>query len=321
MSRLKQWLWMIIVVAAMLAAGMVSGQDFPNKPIRIVTAGTGGTADLVARLIGQGFSAAFSQQVVVDNRGGSFIIPVQAVAKAPPDGYTLLLLSNGVWTLPFLQNVPYDPVRDLAPITLAASSPLILVVHPSLPVSTVKTLITLGKARPGELNYATGPTGTSNHLAGELFRSMTGVNIVRVSYKGTGTAFSDLLAGQVQLMFANVAPVTPHVKSGRLRALAVTSPAPSVLFPGLPTMAAAGVPGYESEAILGVFAPAGTPEGVIGRLNQEIVRTLTRADVKERLFNASVETVASAPEQLAATIKADMVRMGKVIKEAGIRQE
>ena len=246
-------LWIVAISVAVLHAGLVCGQDFSNKLVRIVTADAGGTADLVARLLAQGLAAAFGQQGIVDNRGGSFIIPIQAVAKAAPDGHTVLLLSNGIWTLPLMQKVPYDPVRDLASITLAASSPLILVVHPSLPVKTVKDLITLARAQPRALNYSSGPSGTSNHLAAELFKSMAGINILRIAYKGTAPALNELLAGQVQLMFGNVAPVSPHLKSGRLRALAVTSPARSTLFPELPTMVAAGLPGYEAEALLGVF--------------------------------------------------------------------
>jgi len=311
--------WMFSIGMMVLGAGIVFGQNYPNKPIRIVASAAGGSGDFAARLIAQGLSGALSQQVVVDNRGG--VIPGEIVSKAPPDGYTLLIDAASFWIGPLLQETPYDPVKDFAPVTLTDSAPNVLVVNPSLPVKSVKELIALAKARPGELNYGSSSTGSTPHLAAELFNMMAGVKIVRVPFKGSGPAVISLLGGQVQLMFATAGSVAPHVKSGRLRALAVASLQPSALAPGLPTIAASGVPGYEAVAFEGMFAPAKTPVAIIDRLNQEIVRVLNRAEVKERFFNAGVETVGSTPEEFATAIKSNVAKWGKLIKEAGIRDE
>jgi tripartite-type tricarboxylate transporter receptor subunit TctC len=243
------------------------------------------------------------------------------VAKAPPDGYTLLFWGSALWLLPFLRSgVPYDPVKDFAPITLAVNSPNVIIVHPSLAANSVRELIALAKARPGQLNYASGSTGSSNHLAAELFNSMAGINIVRITYKGAGAALNDLIAGQVQVMFPNAAAAAPHIKSGRIRALAVTSLQPSALAPGLPTVAGSGLPGYESGSILSVLAPGRTPIPIINRLNREIVQVLKRPDVKEKFFTTGSEVVASSPDELAAARESDMVKIGKLIKDVGIRE-
>ncbi len=313
-------------VIALLCTGLlvtaVAAQPYPNKPVRIVTTGAGGGTDLVARLITPGLTAGLGQQVIVDNRGGSVVIPAGVVAQAPPQGYTLLFFANPLWLVPFLQdNVPYDPVKTFTPIILTHRSPNILVVNPSLAAKSVKELISLAKAKPGELNYASGGMGSSNHLAAELLNAMAGVRITRVLYKAAAPALTDVIGAQVQLMFATAGSAMPYVKSGKLRALAVTSAEPSALTPGLPTVAAAGLPGYESVAIYGIFAPAGTPATIIGRLNREIAEVLNKAEVKDRLFASGVEVVASSPEQLGAAVKADMARMGKVIKDAGIRTD
>ena len=299
-------------------AGTAFAQDFPSKPVRMVTSAPGGGGDVIARLIAQAISGSLGQQVIVDNRGG--VISSETVAKAPPDGYTLLSQPNSFWLLPFMQKVSYDPVRDFLPVSLTVTSPNVIVVHPSLPVKSVKELIAFAKARPGQLNFAAGSTGSSSHLAAELFKMMAGINIVYIPYRGAGPALNDTLGGQVSLLFSNTAAAGPHIKSGRLRGLAVTSAKPSALAPGLPTAASSGLPGYEAAAIYGVFAPAGTPATLVTRLNQEIVRALNRPDVKEKFFNAGVEVVASSPEQLATIMKSDMVRLGKVIKDAGISQ-
>lgn len=322
MPALRHVPWMIPSAVMLLGASAVSAQTYPARPVRIVTADVGGGADLVARLLAQGLTAGLGQQVIVENRGGAGgAIAMEAVARSAPDGYVLLLFSNGMWTLPFLQKVAYDPVKDFAPVSLVDKVPNFLVVHPSLPVKNVKDLIALARIRPGELNYAAGSNGSSPHIAGELFRSMAGINVVRIAYKGTRAGIIDLLSGRVHYMFPNAAGVLPQVRAGRLKALAVTSAEPSVLFPELPTIAASGLPGYEAESSHSVFAPAGTPRTIVSLLNEEIVRVLRRADMKERLLNNGVEPIGTTPEQLSATITSEMAKMGKVIKEAGIRTD
>ncbi len=290
---------------------------YPSKPIRIVTSDAGGGNDFVARLIAQGLTASLGQQGVVDNRPAG-VIPGEIVSKARPDGYTLLVYGNNLWIGQFLQHSPYDPVRDFAPISLIGRAPNVLVVHPSVAASSVKALLALAKAKPGELNYASGSIGSSSHLAAELFKHLGGVNIVWIPYKGGGPAMSAMIAGQVQLSFGTAAAVAPHTKSGRLRALAVTSAQPTTLLPALPVVAA-DLPGYESVAFYGIFAPAGTPVSLITRLNREIKSLLEGAAVKERLFNAGIEIDGGAPAAFAAAIQSDMIRVGKMVKEAGIR--
>ena len=308
------------MVSLGLLAATAWSQTYPNRPIRMITAEIGAAGDLVSRAIAPGLSESLGQPVVVENRGGSGIIPIETAAKALPDGYTLLVFGSTLWLLPFIQNVSYS-VRDFSPITLVVTTPLLLVVHPSLPVKTVKELIALAKAKPGSLNYASGISGSATHLPAELFKAMAGVDIVRVAYKGGAPALTAVLAGEVQVMFATSSGAGPHVNSGRLRALAVTSAQPSALFPGLPTVSASGVPGYDAASIMCVFAPARTPAVLVGRLNQEIVRILNTPQLKERFIRAGSEVVASSPQQLAATIKTDMATMGKVIRDAGIRAE
>jgi tripartite-type tricarboxylate transporter receptor subunit TctC len=309
----------LTVAAALLGAGHAAAQTFPAKPVRIVTSAPGNSDDLAARLIAQGITSGLGQQAIVDNRG---VVAVEIAAKAPPDGYTLLLYGSPMWLAPFMRdNLPYDPVRDFTPVTWATNSPNLLVVHPSLPVKSVRELIALARARPGELNYGSGSAGSTPHLAAELFRSMTGVQIVRVAYKGSGPALIALLGGELQFMFPSTGSANPLLKSGRIRALAVTSLEPTALAPGLPTVAASGLPGYESASLLAVFAPAGTPAAIVQRLNQEMVKVLRSAEAKERLASAGVEAVGSTPEQFAATLKTEMARWGKVIRDAGIRAE
>jgi tripartite-type tricarboxylate transporter receptor subunit TctC len=311
------------MLAGFAGAIVAMAQPYPARSIRIVTAEAGGGNDFAARLIVRGLGDSLGQQAVVDNRGGAGgIIAAEIVARAPPDGYTLLVYASNIWIIPLLRkNVPYDMNRDFAPITWAARAPSTLVVHPSLPAKSVKDLIAIAKAQPGQLNYGSGGSGSTTHLAAELFKSMAKVSILRVSYRGNAPAMNDLIAGHIHLMFATAGTVAPHTGSGRLRALAVTSAQPTALSPGLPTVASAGLPGYESLSIYGVFAPAKTPTAIIQQLNRELVRVLSRGDVKEQFFNAGVETVGSSPEAFAAAIKADVARMSKVISEAGIRDE
>ena len=319
--RLESLAFFVLLFGTFVAgARTASGQNYPDKPIRLITAGAGGGVDFSARLIAQGVSASLGQQVIVDNRGGSPIIPAQLVSKAPPDGYTLIFYSNGLWLLPLIQkNVPYDPARDFAPITMATSSPNILVVHPSLPVTSVKNLIAIAKARPGELNYGASPVGSAIHLSAELFNSKAGIKTTLIPYKGVADALSALMSGEVQLMFPAAGSAMPLLKSGRLRALAVTSKLPSALAPGLPTMEAAGLPGFDVGVAYGIFAPVGTPEVIISRLNQAIVQALKPAEARQKLLSAGLEVVGSSPEQFLDAIKTEILIMGKVIRDAGIR--
>ena len=306
---------MTLIAAAFSA---LAAETFPVKPIRIVTSSPGGSSDFTSRLIAQGLTDALGQPVVVDNRGD---FGGTQLAKAAPDGYTLLVDGASLWIGPLIQKMAYEPLRDFAPVTIAVSAPNVIVVHPSLPVKSVKELIALAKARPGEFNYASGGIGGASHLPAELFKSMAGVNLVNINYKGTGQAINALLAGEVQVMFANAAISTPHIKAGRLRALAAASRQPSPLLPDLPTVTASGLPGFESIILQGIMTAGKTPAARITRLNQEIVRVLNRPEVKQRHFNAGVETVGSTPETFAATIRADIVKWGKVIKDAGIQTQ
>lgn len=296
--------------------GQVYGETYPNKPLRVVTALAGGGSDFILRLLTPGLSGNLGEQVVVDNRG---VIAAEIVAKATPDGYTLLFTGPTLWLQPFLRdNVPYDPVKDFLPITMATRTANILVVNPSVPANSVKDLIDLAKAKPGQLNFATSGYGNSVHLAGELFKYMTGINVVRVNYKGASQAITDLLSGRVHLMFGVPGSVMQHVKSGKLRALAITTEKPSPLAPHLPTVSTV-VPGFESGSYLSLFAPAKTPSGVIKRLHREMVDVLNSAEVKTRLMDINVETVGNSPEELAAFVKADMAKMSKVLKKASVQ--
>jgi tripartite-type tricarboxylate transporter receptor subunit TctC len=321
MMRRCFFMLVFLVGLIILGADVVSGQGFPNKTIRIVASEAGGAGDMSARLIAQALSGSLGQQVIVDNRGGG-VVAGEVVYKAPPDGHTMLIYANSFWLMPLMRSyVPYDPVKDFTPVIMVATSPNVLVVHPKVPANSVKELIALAKAKPGQLNYGSAATGTSNHLAAELFKSMTGTDIMRIPFKGMASALTALVAGEVQLMFSVATNAMSQVKSGRLRALAVTSSGPSAITPGLPTVAASGVPGYKSSATYVLFAPAGTPAPIIKRLNQEIARVLNRADVKERFFKAGLETIGSSPEEARDAIQSELVTMGKVIKDANIRDE
>jgi tripartite-type tricarboxylate transporter receptor subunit TctC len=310
----------ILSVGTVAFCGAVSAQDFPTRPIRIVTSAVGGATDLVARLIAQGLTASLGQQVVVDNRPTG-IIPGEIVVVAPPDGYTLLFHGSSLWMMPLLQKVPFDPVKDFAPVTLAASTPNLVVVHPAVPARNIKELIALAKAKPGALNYGSGTSGSSSHLGAELFKYMARVNIVRVPYKGQGSAVLALLGGEVQMSFATSSSVSAHIKSGKLRALAIGTVKPSALAPGLLTVAESGLPGYESASNAGMFAPAKTSGRLIALLNREIVQALNRPEVRDLLFKDGTEVVGNSPREFAASIQAEMASLGKVIKAAGIRTE
>jgi tripartite-type tricarboxylate transporter receptor subunit TctC len=315
MNRWQQWLTAMLL--GFFSAGMAWAQAYPAKPVRIVTVAPGSANDIVARLIAQEIRNSLGQPVVVDNRG---TVAAELVARAPADGYTLLLYGSAVWLSPFIRaSTPYDPVKDFAPITLVASSPNVVVVHPSLPVKSARELIALARSRPGEINYAAGSLGAAPHLAAELFKAMGKLNIVRVSYKGTGGSLIGIISGEVGLMFPTAGSVTPYIKSGKLRALAVTSLQPTALAPGLPLLSET-LPGYESVSLNGMLAPARTPDPIIRQLNAEVAKVMTRADIKEKLVAAGTDAMSTSPEQFAAIIQADMAKWGKVIREAGIRE-
>ncbi len=310
------------IVTTICFAATSSAQDFPNKPIHIVTAEPGGSVDFAARIISLGLPYLMGQQVIVENQGGaSGAIAGTRVAKAPPDGYTLLFYGNPFWLLPFLRDsMPYDPIKDFAPLTLATRSPNVIAIGTSLPVNSVKELIALAKTPQGTLNYSSGATGAITHIAAELFNSMAGLKLNRIPYKGAGPALNALIAGEVQLMFPTLGQVMPHVKSGRLKALAITSAQPSPLAPEWPTVAASGLPGFESVSMFGVFAPIKTPAAIINRLSQDIASVVTQPANKEKLFGTGVEPVGNSPAEFAKLIRTEMTILGKVIKDAGIRE-
>ncbi len=313
----------ILVSIAALAVNVAcaQNQNYPNRVIRVVVGGVGGSLDITARLIAQGISGPMGLAVVVDNRP-SVVTAAEVVAKSPPDGYTLLMTGSNLWLLPLIQsNISFDPIKDFTAITLATKSPSLLVVHPSLPVKNVKELIALAKARPGQLNYASGSTGSASHLAAELFKARAGINIMRINYKSAALGLVDLMGGQVQIMFPVAASVAGYLKSGKLKALAVTSLKPSPLTPGVPTVAASGLPGYESVSITGVFAPAHLPEAITTRLNREVVRALNSEEAHEKFNSSGVEALGSTPDELANFVKNEMSVVGKVIKDAGIHED
>ena len=310
----------IAVSFVMLAANIAVAQTYPTKPIRIMDGPIGGASDYFARFIGQGISGPLGQQVIIENRSG--IIAGQLVSQATPDGYTLILAAGTFWIGPLFQaKPPYDPVNDFSPITITNRSPNVLTVHPSLPVKTVKELIALAKAKPGALNGSTGSNGGSGHIAFELFKSMAGINVARVAYTNGAQEIADLLSGQMQMTFGTAVELSPHIKSGRLRAVAVSTAQPSALFPSLPTVAASGVPGYEYGSMTAVFAPAKTPAAIINRLSQEIARFLRTPEAKENLLSRGVEAVGSTPEELGNTVKSEIAKVRKLIKDTGIKVE
>ncbi len=317
-----------MLAAATLAAlnTLAMGQGaYPTKPVRLVVPFVpGGSTDLIARIMAKKLEETLGQQVIVENRAGAGgNIGVEYVAKSTPDGYTLIFGHVGTFGFgPSLyQQLPYDPVRDFAPIVLFASVPNMLVVHPALPAKSVRELIALARARPGRLNYGSSGNGSASHLATEYFKLLTRTNITAIPYKGTGPLVTDLIAGQTQLTITGVPPLYPFVQSGRLRGLAVGSTKRLAMMPDLPTIAEAGVPGYESSTWFGPLAPAKTPREIVVRLNTGLLKILQRPDVKKRFSEEGVEPLGSTPEEFDAYIKAEIERWGRVIKAAGVRPE
>jgi tripartite-type tricarboxylate transporter receptor subunit TctC len=300
----------------------VQSQDYPLKPIKvIVPVAPGGATDLTARLVGQKMAERLGQAVIVENRpGGNETIGTDVVAKSAPDGYTVLISAPAaVVILPHLQKLPYSAERDLAPVSLAAITPLILVVHPSVPAQTVKELIALAKARPGHLSYASAGSGGVQHLAAELLKTTAKIDIVHIPYKGAGPVMQDLVGGQVQMFFAGMPPAMPHVRSGKLRALAVTTTTRSSAAPEVPTMEEAGVPRFDISNWFAYFVPSATPRDVIDRLNGEINRALKQQDVIEKLAAAGADALGTSPEELASFMRAESTKFAELIKVSGAK--
>lgn len=310
-----------------LAAGCATAlaQTYPAKPIRMIAPfPPGGTTDILARVAGQKITEALGQQVIIDNRpGAGGNIGTELVAKAAPDGYTLLTAPGSTLTInpSLFAKLSYDVLKDFAPVTIIAAVPNLLVVHPSLPVKSVKELVALAKARPGQLNYASTGAGQSTHLSMELFKTMAGIDAVHIPYKGSSPALADLLGGQVSLMFDNMPSSLPHVKAGKLRALAVSTLKRSPALPQLPTVAESGLPGFEVSVWFGVLAPAGTPRDIVTKLNGAIVKSLQTPDVHERLVSQGAEAIGNTPEQFTAQMQRDLVKWAKVVKDSGAKLE
>jgi tripartite-type tricarboxylate transporter receptor subunit TctC len=301
--------------------GPALGQPFPNKPIRMVTAEPGGGLDYAARLVSQELTSRLGQQVITDNRGAaSGAIAGETVARAAPDGYTLIFYGPPLWLLPFMRtNLRYDPLKDFVPITLAVSTPNLIVVHPSVQVESVKELIAFAKGKPGALNYASSGPGTPYHMAGELFKAMTGTDIVHVPHRASGEARTSVMGGHTQMMMDAIATMAPTVQSGDVRALATTGQKRSSVLPDVPTVAESGVPGYEATIWLGVMAPKGTPQPIVDRLNAEINKVLNRPDVRDAWAKQGVEPLVMSPAEFDTYLRADIEKWGKVVKDAGVK--
>jgi tripartite-type tricarboxylate transporter receptor subunit TctC len=316
-----QRLAIALVAAASLAAGASFAQTYPTKPVRlIVPTAPGGGTDISARLIAPKLSEFLGQQVIVENRaGGNTAVGNEFVAKSPADGYTLLMgISSITINLHTQSKPPYDAIKDFAPITQVVIVPLVLASHPSLPPRNLKELIAFTRARPGQLNYGTGSVGSNPHLAMELFLAMAKLKVTHVPYRGIGPAMIDLVAGQVQLMMANILSALPHMRNARILAHGVSSAKRSTVIPEVPTIAEAGVPGYEVVQWFGILAPAGTPNEVVSRLHSASIRALQDPQVKQRFLADGGETVGNSPEEFAAIIRSDLQKWGKLVKAAGI---
>jgi tripartite-type tricarboxylate transporter receptor subunit TctC len=313
----------LALLVAVLFPLAAFAQTYPDKPIRvIVPVPAGGTPDVVARMVAPGLSGLLGQQLVIDNRGGAGgLIGAEMAAKAVPDGYTLFFSSPGSLTiLPHLQkHVNYDTLRDFAPVSLVSTGPFLLITHPSVPVKSVKELLALAKAEPGKLNYASAGNGAANHLAMELFKSMAGVNLTHVPYKGAPQAVTDLIGGSVNLMFNSIPPALQHIKAGRLRMLAVSSAKRSPQLPDVPTIGEAGVPGYESITWFGLLAPAKTPPAIIARLHAELVKVVRAPEMRVQLEVQGYDPVGGSAAEFTAFIRAESEKYAKVVKLSGAK--
>ena len=313
----------VIIAALVFHSGVACSQTYPTRAIRVLAPTIGGGIDVIARIISPYLTASLGQPIVIDNRGGAGgLLAADAVIRANPDGYTLLYYGPPAWMNPLIKkSVTYDPLKDLLPIVHVSRIPNLLVVHPSVPVKTVKGLIELAKSKPGQLFDAGSDTGSSAHLCAEMFKSMAGISIVRVPYKGVGAGVTALVSGEVHMMMPAVSAAMPHVKTGRLRALGVSTAEPTVLAPGMPTIAASGLPGFSFESGNAFFAPAGTPPAIITRLNEEINRVLQKPEVRERLVLTGTEVTGGTPQHAADAIRQEMIKLGKLIKDIGIQED
>mgnify|MGYP000184428532 FL=1 len=321
----RKFLKSVLALCCGLVMSVAHAQSYPSKPIRlIVPFPPGGGNDVIARVIAQKLTERLGQQVVVDNRAGANgIVGLQALMQSPPDGYTLAVGAAGPLAVnPSLYDkLPYDPLKDFSPITNMVNYPLLLVVHPSVPAKTTQDLVNLAKAKPKQLYFASPGSGNSGHLAGELLNSMANVQTVHVPYKGQGPALSDLISGQVQMLYSSIPSVLPQVKSGQLNALAVGSAKRVPSLPDIPTISESGVPGYEAYSWVGMVAPAKTPKDIVNRLNREIVDILKQKDVSEKLNQQGALPVGDSPEQFAAYIKAEIDKWGAVVRAANIKAD
>jgi tripartite-type tricarboxylate transporter receptor subunit TctC len=315
----------VTAALTMFISDTVPGQTYPTRPIHIMVPSSpgAGVTDIMARLVGQHLSARIGQQIVIDNRpGASGILGSEVVSRAAPDGYTLLVANVSLVVNPFLYpKMPYDPLKDFVPVTMINSAPLLLVVHPSIPAKSVTELIAFAMSHPGQLNYGSGGLGSTPYLAAELFKSLAGIDVVHVPYKGGAPALSDLVGGQLTFMIENMPGTMPYARAGNLRALAITSPQRTELAPELPTMAEAGVPGYEISGWNGLFAAKGTPPDIVARLHSEVTKILRTPEVRQELATLGAEPVGDTPDEFAAFLRADAARWGKIIQEKGIRSD
>ena len=310
-----------VIVALALAGAATDAcaqSSFPTKPVRILVTEAGGSSDFYVRVIAPALTKSWGKQVIVDNRPG--IIAIDTLMRAQPDGYSVLCYASALWIGPLMGRGSYDPFKDVMPITLAVSAPLVLAINPALSAKSVSELIALAKAKPGALSYGSGSPGSGPHLAGELLKSMAGVDILRVPYNGAGPAALATITGEISMIFATTAGVGQHVKSGRLRALGVGSPKPSQLVPDLPTIAST-VPGFDATLIQGIFAPAKTPPALITKIQRDIAAVLAQPEVRDKFLAAGTETVGSTPQELSNAMKLDLQRYGKILLEGGIKQE
>ena len=321
MFAIRMFAWIISVGMVALGTGLVLSQDFPTRPIRIVTSTPGGGNDIASRIIAQGVAGPLGQPVIVENRPS--ILSKEIAAKAQPDGHTLYVVGSQMWSGPLVQNPdkPYDPLTEFEAISLVATRPFILIAHSSVPANSVKELIALAKAKPGGISFARASLGAEDHLAVELLKSLTGINVLVVPYSGSGPAIIGTIGGEVGLYFnSGLGNIQPHVKAGRIKILAVTGSQPSALTPGVPTVAAT-VPGFEISGVTGVYAPRKTPAAVINKLNQEIVRYVKSPDGIEKFTLKGDDIVGSSPQEHVAKIKSEMAKISKLLKITGIRGE